>query len=69
MATREEKLKLVEELKAQIEVMKNELEDVKLEEVKQDKKPRSKTGTILSAGIIFLLIALGLGIAGYFLFK
>lgn len=63
MATQEEKLKIVEELKAQIEVMKSEIE-----ETKQDKKPRSKAGTLLRAGIIFLLVALGLGLASYFLF-
>jgi len=61
MATREEKLKLVEDLKKQIEVVKTELE-----EVKHDKQRRFKSGTLLRTGILLLILSLGLGLTALF---
>lgn len=62
MPTREEKLKLVEELKKQIDVVKTEIEVVK-----QEKKRRSRSGAFLRTGILLLVIAISIGIASFFI--
>lgn len=61
MATREEKLELVEELKKQIEDVKHELE------LKEEKIRSQKSGSLFRTGILCLLLALGLGLAAFFL--
>jgi len=61
MATREEKLKLVEELKTQIIAVRTEIE-----EVKQTQKRLRKSGTLMRTGIVLLLVAVGLACVAYF---
>lgn len=62
MATQEEKLKLVEELKAQIDAVRTEIA-----EVKQEQKRRFRSGTLFRTGVLLLLIAIGFGLASFFL--
>lgn len=64
MATREEKLQLVEDLKTQIEVMKNEIA-----EQNEKQMHEYKVGGRIRTAIVLLLVAAGVGVLAYFLTK
>jgi len=61
MATREEKLQIIEDLKTQIQVVKTEVENQKTE------KRVYTVGGFIRTGIVLFLIAVGIGIAAYLL--
>lgn len=62
MATREEKVQLIEELKRQIEIARRELEALI-----RRRRRRQLAASLFRTGIILLGISVGIGIAAYFI--
>lgn len=69
MATREDKLKIIDSLRTQIDTIRKRIEQLlmmrKLRE--EQKKRRFRAGTLFRTGILLLILAVGLGVAAYFL--
>ena len=60
MATREEKLQIIEDLKVQIDVLKSE--------IKEKKRHHKNVGGLVRTGIVVFFVAVGLVIAAILLF-
>jgi hypothetical protein len=63
MATREEKLRIIEQLKADIEFLRLEL--AKKEDMQQRQR---RSGSLLRTGILLLCLAVGFCLGAHFLF-
>ena len=60
MATREEKVQIIEELKTQIDLARQELEALL-----RRRRRRQLAGSLFRFGILLLVMSIGVGIAAY----
>ena len=69
MATREEKLKIIDNLRTQIDTIRKRIEQLlEMRRLREEqRKRRFRAGTLFRTGILLLLVAIGLGVAAYFL--
>ena len=61
MPTQDEKLKIIEELTSQIEILKNEIQELEAQ------KRRFTAGSLMRTGIVLLLVSVGISVAALFL--
>jgi len=69
VATREEKLKIIDNLRTQIDTIRKRIEQLlEMRRLREEqRKRRFRAGTLFRTGILLLLVAIGLGVAAYFL--